>query len=52
VTAPELLALALFSMADPRYRVVPGVPLFFLSATAIAAPDNSLRAGLVVLAVA
>jgi hypothetical protein len=55
VTTAELFALAslaLFSLADLRYRVVPGVTLFFLGAAAVAAPDDPLRVGLVVLAVA
>jgi hypothetical protein len=55
MTAPiailSLSSLALFSLADLRYRVVPGVTLFFMAAVLLAAPKDPLRVALVVVAV-
>jgi hypothetical protein len=48
----SLASLALFSIADLRYRTAPGIPLFFLAAVALGARSDLLRVGLVVLAVA
>lgn len=45
-------ALTLFSFADLRTRLVPGIELFFLAAVLIAAPANPVVVSLVVLAVA
>jgi hypothetical protein len=50
-TILSLTSLALFSLADLRYRVVPGAAVFFLTAVLIAAPADPIRVGLVVLAV-
>jgi len=47
----SLASLALFSLADLRYRVVPGAAVFFLGAVLLAAPANPIRVGLVILAV-
>lgn len=43
-------ALALFSFADLRTRVVPGIELFFLASILISAPANPLATVLVVAA--
>jgi hypothetical protein len=48
----SLASLALFSIADLRYRTAPGMPLFFLAAVALGARSDLLRVGVVVLAVA
>jgi len=45
-------ALALFSFADLRYRLAPGIEAFFLAAFLIAAPADPLKVGLVGLACA
>jgi len=47
----SLASLALFSLADLRYRVAPGAGVFFLAMAILAAPEDTLRVGLVVLAV-
>jgi hypothetical protein len=47
----SLASLALFSLADLRYRVVPGAAVFFLASILLAAPADPLRVGLVILAV-
>ncbi len=47
----SLASLTLFSLADLRYRVVPGAAVFFLAAILFAAPADPIRVGLVVLAV-
>ena len=47
----SLASLALFSLADLRYRVVPGAAVFFLASVLLAAPANPIRVGLVILAV-
>jgi len=47
----SLASLALFSLADLRYRVVPGVAVFFLASVLLAAPVDPVRVGLVVMAV-
>jgi hypothetical protein len=44
--------LAIFSFADLRYRLAPGIEAFFLASVLIAAPDNPLNAALVVAALA
>jgi hypothetical protein len=45
-------ALALFSFADLRTRLVPGIEIFFLAAVLIAAPVAPLQAAVLVAAVA
>lgn len=45
-------ALALFSFADLRYRLAPGIEAFFLAAVLMMAPADPLKVGLVVLACA
>jgi hypothetical protein len=47
----SLGSLLLFSLADLRYRVVPGVTAFFLAAVLLGAPADLLRVVLVVSAV-
>jgi len=47
-----LVPLALFSLYDLRYRLAPGIGLFFLGAVLLAAPADPLRAGTAVLATA
>jgi len=47
-----LVPLALFSLTDLRYRLAPGIGLFFLGAVLLAAPGDPLRAGAAVLATA
>ena len=39
----SLASLALFSLADLRYRVAPGAAVFFLGAVLLAAPGDPLR---------
>jgi len=54
MTTPEMLSvfiLGLLSLADLRYRVVPGVSAFFLAAVWFGALENPLRVALVVLVV-
>jgi hypothetical protein len=49
---PEaILSLALFSLADLRYREVPGAAVFFLASVLVTAPADPIRVGLVVLSV-
>ncbi len=45
-------ALALFSFADLRTRLVPGIEVFFLASVLISAPARPLTTILVVLAFA
>ena len=47
-----LLPLALFSLYDLRYRLAPGIGLFFLGAVLLSAPSDPLRSGAAVLATA
>jgi len=47
-----LVPLALFSLYDLRYRLAPGIGLFFLGAVLLAAPADPLRASAAVLATA
>lgn len=47
----SLASLALFSLADLRYRTVPGAAVFFLASALIAALADPIRVGLVILAV-
>lgn len=47
----SLACLGLFSLADLRYRVAPGIELFFLSAALVGAFADPLRVGMVLLAV-
>jgi len=47
-----LVPLALFSLFDLRYRLSPGIGVFFLGAVLLAAPADPLRAGAAVLATA
>ena len=47
----SLAALALFSLADLRYRTVPGAAVFFMASVLLAAPADPIRVGLVILAV-
>jgi hypothetical protein len=47
----SLATLALFSLADLRYRTVPGAAVFFLASVLIAVFADPIRVGLVVLAV-
>ena len=47
----SLTSLALFSLADLRYRTVPGAAVFFLASVLLAAPADPIRVGLVILAV-
>jgi len=51
-TVTYLVPLALFSLYDLRYRLTPGIGLFFLGAVLLAAPADPLRAGAAVLATA
>ena len=46
-----LASLALFSLADLRYRVVPGAAVFFLASVIFAAPVDPVRVVFVILAV-
>ena len=41
---------ALFSLADLRYRLVPGVELFFLGALFLGWPSSPLQVGIILLA--
>jgi len=47
----SLASLVLFSLADLRYRVVPGAAVFFLASVLLAAPADPIRVALVILAV-
>jgi hypothetical protein len=47
----SLASLALFSLADLHFRTVPGAAVFFLASVFIAAAEDPIRVGLVVLAV-
>ena len=55
MTRAEIFALALltlFSLADLRYRLVPGIELFLFGAIFLALPDNLVQTGLVLCACA
>jgi hypothetical protein len=43
--------LALFSLADLRYRTAPGAGFFFLAAVLIAFPQDPRKVGMIILAV-
>jgi hypothetical protein len=45
-----LVSFTLFSFADLRYRLVPGIELFFLGAILLALPITPIATGLMVLA--
>lgn len=45
-----LVSFALFSVADLRYRLVPGIELFFLGSLLLTLPANPLHSGIVLLA--
>ena len=47
-----LLSFTLFSIADLKYRLVPGIELFFLGAILLTLPSTSLQAGVILLACA
>ena len=55
MTLAESFALAsftLFSLADLRYRLVPGIELFFLGTMLITLPATPIQTGIVILACA
>jgi hypothetical protein len=45
-----LVSFTLFSFADLRFRLVPGIELFFLGTILIALPATPLQAGIILLA--
>jgi hypothetical protein len=45
-----LVSFTLFSFADLRYRLVPGIELFLLGTILLAFPSNPLHSGLILLA--
>ena len=45
-----LVSFTLFSFADLRYRLVPGIEIFFLGALLLTLPMNPIQTGLVLLA--
>ena len=45
-----LVSFTLFSFADLRYRLVPGIELFLLGTILITFPSNPLQSGLILLA--
>ena len=45
-----LVSFTLFSFADLRYRLVPGIELFFIGTILIALPTAPLQAGIILLA--
>jgi len=47
-----LLSFTLFSIADLRYRLVPGIELFFLGTILLTLPSTPLQAGVILLACA
>lgn len=47
-----LVSFALFSFADLRYRLVPGIELFFLGTILLAVPSTPLQAGAILFACA
>lgn len=55
MTLAESFALAsftLFSLADLRYRLVPGIELFFLGTILITLPATPIQTGMIILACA
>ena len=55
MTLAESFALAsftLFSFADLRYRLVPGIELFFLGTILITLPSSTIQTGIIILACA
>ena len=47
-----LLSFTLFSIADLKYRLVPGIELFFLGTILLTLPSTPLQAGVILLACA
>ena len=47
-----LLSFTIFSVADLRYRLVPGIELFFLGTILLTLPSTPLQTGVVLLACA
>jgi hypothetical protein len=47
-----LVSFALFSVADLRYRLVPGIELFFLGTLLLAAPSTLMQTTIILLACA
>lgn len=47
-----LVSFTLFSLADLRYRLVPGIELFFLGTILLALPASPLQVGILLLACA
>jgi hypothetical protein len=45
-----LISFTLFSFADLRYRLVPGIELFFLGAVLLTLPINPIPTGIILLA--
>lgn len=45
-----LVSLTLFSFADLRYRLAPGIEIFFIGAILLTLPTNPFHTGLIVLA--
>jgi len=45
-----LVSFSLFSYADLRYRLVPGIEVFLLGTILLALPNNPLQTGIVLLA--
>lgn len=45
-----LISFALFSLADLRYRLVPGIEFFFFGTILLALPITPLQAGIILLA--
>lgn len=45
-----LVSFTLFSLADLRYRLVPGIELFFFGTVLLALPSSPLRVGVVMFA--
>jgi hypothetical protein len=45
-----LVSFTLFSFADLRYRLVPGIEIFFVGTLLLTLPANPLQTGLIVLA--
>lgn len=47
-----LLSFTIFSIADLKYRLVPGIELFFLGTVLLTLPSTPLHAGIILLACA
>ena len=47
-----LLSFTIFSIADLKYRLVPGIELFFLGTVLLTLPSTPLQAGVILLACA